>query len=359
MFFKILFLSILAAALALSAWMFIFRRKEPAALDSKLSPLDGLYLLSKGDRSGALKFFIALASEGGSTPADYLTAAVLMRTVGDAKGAVYVLESLLLRRSTPPPIVRLSIGELILCYRIIGNTHSGAGCINSVRERGHWDEIILLEAMIASDRGDYELAVSKFQRYQKITNVDLSKEISYVHLNAAMKSADRSFSVKQLKSALKCYPANHKAFFTLLSITEDWELCKSAVEDDIIRTREDRIAIENICYKLSKLDELIAILVKKTEAGGAHPAAYLFLAAYYKKMGEAAAAAAVIRDYINKRSAVPVIKKNYIEVANDPFLTSLFRQEKDYFCSACGQEFLDYSEVCQVCGEIGSVNYKL
>ncbi|MDR2104750.1 MAG: hypothetical protein LBP51_03235, partial [Deferribacteraceae bacterium] len=323
MVFKIFFLSILAAALALSAWMFIFRRKEPIAVDGKLSPLDGLYLLSKGDRGGALKFFIALASEGGSTPADYLTAAVLMRTAGDAKGAVYVLESLLLRRSTPPPIVRLSIGELICCYRIIGNTHSASGCITSIRERGHWDEIILLEAMIASDRGDFDAAISKFQRYQKIAGVDVSKDISYVYLTAAAKNTDRAAAVKHLKNALKQYPANHKAYFTLLALTDDWELCKNAIESDIVRTKEDRITIENICYKLSKLDELIALLIKKVEAGGAHPVAYLFLAAYYKKMGEASTALGIIKDYISRHSANPIIKKYYIEMANDPFLTSL------------------------------------
>jgi lipopolysaccharide biosynthesis regulator YciM len=358
MVFKILFLFILAALLALSAWMFIFRRRDGSAA-AKLSPLDGIYLLSKGDRTAALKFFIALASEGGSTPSDYLTAAALMRTAGDAKGAVHVLESLLLRRSTPPAIVRLCIEELVRCYKIIGNTHSAAGCIGSVKERGHWDEIVLLEAMIAVDKGDTDTAVSKFQRYQKLTGIETAKDISMAFTVAAARDSERSASIKYLKNALKHYPSNHRAFFALLSLTEEWDLCKDAVNNDILRTKEDQVVVENICYKLSKLEELKSILIKKVQSGGAHPAPYLFLAAYYKKMGEPASAQGVIKDYITKNSAAPVIKKNYFDISGDTFLDALFKQEKIYQCASCGLEFDDYTEVCQICGEAGTLNYKL
>ncbi|MDR2400189.1 MAG: hypothetical protein LBD73_00880, partial [Deferribacteraceae bacterium] len=345
MLFKILFLLILAAVLALSAWMILFRRKDQSGVNNKLSPLDGIYLLSKGDRTSALKFFIALASEGGSTPSDYLTAAVLMRTAGDAKGSVHVLESLLLRRSTPPVIVRLSIGELIRCYKIIGNTHSASGCISSIKERGHWDETVLLEGLIAIDRGDFETAASKFQRYNKLTSTDTSKDISSAFLSAALKETERTAAVKLLKTALKHYPSNHKAFFALLALTEDWELCKDAIESDILRTKDDQVVIENICYKLTKLEDLKAILIKKVGAGGAHPVAYLFLSAYYKKMGEASAALGILKDYISKNSAAPIVKRYYIDIVGDQFLAALFQQEKYYNCSVCGADFTDFAEV--------------
>jgi lipopolysaccharide biosynthesis regulator YciM len=359
MLFKIFFLFVLAIVLALSAWMLVFRKRDGSERSDKLSPLDGIYLLSKGDREAALKFFIDLASEGSSSPSDYLTAAVLMRTVGDAKSSVHVLEALLLRRSTPPVIVRLSIIELIKCYRIIGNTHSASGCISSIKDRGHWDEIILLEAMIASDKGDFETAVSKFQRYQKLTGTDTSKDISAVYVAMAAKETEKSSASKHLKSALKAYPANHKAFFTLLTLTEDFNLCKDAIDKDMIRTKQDRIIIENICYKLSRLDELKELLIKKVQSSIAHPAPYLFLAAYYKKMGELLQAQGIIRDYIAKNAAANVVKKYYADIANDTFLESLFQHEKIYCCSICGLEFTDFAEVCQICGEVGTLNYKL
>jgi tetratricopeptide (TPR) repeat protein len=358
MLFKIFFLSIFAAVLLLSAWMFIFRRKDARGDIGKLSPLDGIYLLSKGNRAEALKFYVALASEGGSTPSDYLMAAVLMRTAGDAKGAVHVLESLLLRRSTHPDIVRLSIGELIRCYRITGSTHSAASCIDSVIERGHRNETILLEAMIACGKSNFDVAASKFQHYQKVTGTDTSKDISLVY-TAAAKDADKASAVKHLKTALKHYPSNHRAFFALLSLTEEWELCRQAVDSDILRTREDMIAIENICYKLSKLEDLKTILIKKVQSGGAYPAPYLFLAAYYKKMGELPAAQRLVKDYITNNTAAPILKKNYANISNDPFLDALFRPEKIYCCTVCGYEFPNYSEICQICGEVGTVDYKL
>jgi hypothetical protein len=213
--------------------------------------------------------------------------------------------------------------------------------------------------MIASDKGDIDAAVSKFQRYQKLAGVDTSRDISLAFVTAAAKVSDRTAAVRHLKNALKHYPSNHKAFFTLLSLTEDWELCKDAINDDILRTREDRVVIENICYKLSKLEELKTILVKKVQSGGAHPAPYLFLAAYYKKMGELSSAQGLIKDYIIRNSAAPAVKKNYSGIMNDTFLETLFRSDKFYQCSACGSEFVDYAEICQNCGEAGTINYKL
>jgi lipopolysaccharide biosynthesis regulator YciM len=335
----------------------MFKKRSFEPVSCKRTIPEGLALLASGDKNSALEIFVDMAKAGPISPEIYLAIAVIYRVNGDYNKAVQINEALVIRDSTPKDVLVLALKELVRLYHITRNTHRAEEFIGRFSKLYNYTEINIIESLIAMGKGDFDAALKRCQRCFKVDGGVYGKELGLIYTVMAEKTAETNQKIKYLNSAIRIDPFSHKAFFTLLMLTEELRLCEEIIGKDMLRTKEDVRQLENICFKHNKFDWLKDILTTAVEKGEKHPAPYLFLSNYLKKAGEQKKAVEILAEYLSKNAASPVIQKVYAAYIKDSLLITITSESHIYQCEMCGKKLYTYGDVCPECGCIDTIDY--
>jgi lipopolysaccharide biosynthesis regulator YciM len=351
------FIVAFAAIAVVVLLVIMFKKRSINSTSDKHTIPEGFALLASGDRDSALEIFVNMAKKGSVPPEIYLTIAVIYRVNGDYNKAVQINEALAIRDNTPKDILALALKELVRLYRITRNTHRAEEFIGRIGKLHDYTEINMIESFIAIGKGSFEAALKRCQRSFKLGDAVYGKELGLIYIAMAEKATEINPKIKYLNNAIRIDPFSHKAFFTLLGLTEETRLCEEIVKNNMLRTKEDVRQLENICFKHDKLEWLKAILMTAVEKGEKHPAPYLFLANYLKKLGEQKKAADLLVEYLSMNATATVIQKVYAAYTKDALLVTITSESHIYQCGECGKKLYTYSDICPECGFVDSVDY--
>ncbi|MDR2884516.1 MAG: tetratricopeptide repeat protein [Deferribacteraceae bacterium] len=355
---------VLLAIIAIVFWL-LKGKKMVAAKREPIAPIKGFYLLASGEYDKALEELRAAALSGSGTPEVYLSMAVIYRKKNELNKAIHINEGLLLRKDLPANIIITILHELIIDYRAANDVGKAEECLARISDIVSDNSTLLLQAEIASEKGEHTAAIKYYSKYERAADNDpCNKEISYEYMRMAELETEPSRKHKALKEAIKAYPANRlaqfakaKLYFDEGKIREGRELIESIIKSGIIKTADDVRMIEDSYYKYSTLEELVSVMSEQVAADSESPAPYLFLSKIYKKRGEERKAVEMLQDYLLLHRPKAVITRAYAHIANDQVVLRVARLDNNYSCTACDTKYMEYQETCSHCGELDTLDY--
>lgn len=361
---------ILILVIAGLIWAWIFHNKLRKNAGKKktetVSTSDGIYYLALGDSKKALISFRNIVTYGAPLPETYLAIAILMRRKGDVEKSIQINEALIKRNGIPSDLIEKILTELGRSYRITNNLHNVEKCLDFLSETGGvWPQAVLLRAELLAERQDFDGALRKYARYTKLTGISPDKYISNTYIRMAAAAKDEQGKLKALRNAVKANPLDRRARFEMAGIyfdtdnfTRGFELCREMIAGDLLRTKEDVGRMEEIYYRYATMEELLILMLSRIANDTISPVPYLFAARYYRKKGEPAKGAAILKGYLEQHRPKVVIAKEYARLSDDSVLQVLTADAALYSCSECGADLSVFNDVCPVCGGMATIDYK-
>lgn len=346
-------------------WMFngsaLFSKSKGTKI---VSPVKGFYLLADGEQDKAMEELKHVALHGGGTAEVYLAMAVIYRKKGELNKAIHINEGLLLRKDLPKEIVVTILQELIIEYRASKDIGKAEECLARVNSYVQTSATLLLQAEIASEKGEHENAIKYYSKYERAANDPCDKEISYEYVNMAIHENDPARRQKALKNALKVYPKNREAYFERAlqyfgegKISQGMTMIETVVRKDIAKSSEDMQRIEDAFFRYANLDELVNIMSERVAAESVNPLPYLFLSKIYKKRGDLQKAKDMLKHYLMTHDPKVIIVRAYAHLIDDAVLLRVAILEDNYKCSECGAKYVEFMEVCTNCGNMDTLEY--
>ncbi|MDR0454593.1 MAG: hypothetical protein LBH05_07270 [Deferribacteraceae bacterium] len=363
-----LVLLVLAAVLIILAKKFFRRDRflKDEIKEEKPSTAKACYYLTDGRRSEAMEEFKQVILKGDAVPEAYIMLSALNRLQGNLDKAVYFCEEALLWHENGDEIISTALNELAKNYLIAGKAYNAQNCLLKLSKKFHnLPAVNLINAEICKEKEDFETAGRCYSKYETLSGKEYGSIVNEMYIRHLKNTKDNAHRIKTFRSLIKKYPECGNVRFALATaLFEDGKNeqglseIKAIIANDLIKTKEEMLELENIFYRYSTIDELFHIMSSKIALESENPIPYLFVSSYYGKKNDTTSAQEVLKAYILQFQPKAIIVKAYVKLANDPILSRLLRVNNIYRCGLCNVELGDYTAVCPSCGNVDSLNYQ-
>lgn len=321
------------------------------------------YLLSS-DIDKALGEFKKIVLEHDDTIEVYIALGSLFRKKGELAKAIHIHESVLNRKNISSDIIDYVMNELVQDYRLAGQYEKALHYLQRLIGKDKSPVLLKMLADVQFEMKQLDEAIKSYTKYQKISAKSMINQISncYVEIIEDIENKSSSEYLKLLKKALK-HNVSHRKLNLLMAEyllkngkkTKGIEVTRNFMDNGCVKSITDLNFVKSVYFENLNIETFIKAVLRKVASEDVNPIYVVTAAEHFSKIGDTGKAVSILRKYIDEIKPAVMVVRKYAELKDEEVLFQIYKDKDNYHCTACGETYMEYYDICGKCKEIEKI----